>query len=162
MPNNSVEVYQETNPEEAMSYDDFYNDYMNTTHPDWNGRYPKYGTVSYYIAKAFSRDQKNAESKYQTYLDNLALRNEYNATQSARSYEKYMSDTQVQRAMKDYEAAGLNPYLLVNAGSVGSTSYGGTSIKSSYDRHREKKEEKSNKQAGLLILGLLNLMARLL
>lgn len=45
-------------------------------------------------------------------------------TNSARSYDQYMSNTSFSRLMKDIEAAGYNPWLALQS-NIGSASYGG-------------------------------------
>lgn len=56
--------------------------------------------------------------EYNAYLTNVANENEYKATQSARAWEEYMQGSQYQRAVKDLEKAGLNPWLAIQNGGV--------------------------------------------
>lgn len=103
-------------------------------------------------------DKKN-RAEYEAYLTNLENENEWKATQSARQYEEYMANTQVQRLMRDYEKAGLNPYLLLNSGSVGTASVP-TSAKSDYKRNKVEKDSGNAKSMALLLLALARLVAK--
>lgn len=85
------------------------------------------GGVSAYSA---TQQKKAAEEANSTNIDLARMANEsqiqqvretneFNAAeaQKARDWETYMSNTQIQRAMADYQAAGLNPLLAVPGGA---------------------------------------------
>lgn len=63
-------------------------------------------------------DLTNAANESQ--LQQVQATNEFNAAeaQKARDWNEYMSNTQVQRAMADYQAAGLNPILAATNGAA--------------------------------------------
>lgn len=155
---NSVESYINAQPEQAMSFEDYWRQsgyFGSDANPD---------SFSNKFFDFFSGDVKRARSEYETYLNNLNARNEFLASQSARAWDKMMDDSKVQRSMKDYEAAGLNPYLLINSGSVGGGS-SPTSTKADYKFDRNSKnQDKSNKMrdAALMLIALSRLAAALL
>lgn len=73
-----------------------------------------------------SRAAKN-QFEYQKYLDNSARIFSSSEAEKQRDWEKMMSDTAIQRAMADYKAAGLNPWLAVQNGGNGATVPAGAS-----------------------------------
>ena len=64
-------------------------------------------------ASAKRQQQNQANMDYAEYVRNEA------SAKSQRDWEEYMSNTQVQRAMKDIEAAGLNPWLAIQSAGFG-------------------------------------------
>lgn len=153
---NSVESYIDAQPEQAMTYEQFYQNIHGA------GSTP-YGLSNKFVNKFTDWDTK-AREDYDTYLQNLNARNEFKAVQSARQYEKMMDDTKIQRMMKDYEKAGLNPYLLVNDGGV-SASSAPSAAKADY-KYDRKKQEKNNdynmRDVALFFIALSRVAAALL
>lgn len=157
MPESSVDSYIGAQPEQAMSFDDYWkenNSYGTTSNPD---------QLMVKFLNFFTGEDKKVKRDYEAYLQNLNNRNEFNAVQSARAYEKMMDDSKYQRMMKDFEAAGLNPYLLVNNGGV-SASSAPSAAKGDYAIN--KKSENGNSQSGrniaLLLLAVAKIAASLL
>lgn len=163
MPDNysSGQVISEA-PEQALDYNTYYRNLMSDWHPNWSAsQIPDYGSVSYKIAKMFSKDQPKAEQMYQTYLDNLHARNEHKATQSARAFDEFMASTAYSRTFKDLENAGINPYMLVSSGSVSPT-YPGSSAKASYGSRKTGIEKTESNVKGRDIAFILLALAKLL
>lgn len=155
MPDSSVDSYINAQPEQAMNYADYYAQYSGYGTADYDNMWMK-------LIGGLSGVNKKMEDNYKTYLDNLNKRNEFLAQQSARAFDKMMDDTKTQRAMKDYEAAGLNPYLLLNNGGV-SASSAPTSAKANYDsKWNKEKSGSSGKDVALLLLAAARLVAALL
>ena len=158
MPESSVDSYIAAQPEQAMSFEDYWKQsgyFGSDSNPDaFHNKFFNF----------FSGDVNKARGEYETYLNNLNARNEYLATQSARAWDKMMDNSKIQRSIKDYEKAGLNPYLLINSGSIG----GGTAPTSAkadykYDRN-SKAQDKSNKlrDSALLLIALARIAAAVL
>lgn len=167
MPESSVDSYINAQPEEQnlLTFDDWFNE----THPNTAKAVNQFGGYRGFspamIWGNITGQKKQYEHEYETYkenyLANLKNRNEYLATQSANAFSKMMDDTKTARAMKDYERAGLNPYLLVNSGSIGSGSVP-SSAKADYStNHSDKKKDESRNKA-LILLALVKLAAALM
>lgn len=150
----SADSYINAQPEEAMSFH------------DWHEQY--YGSKGYLdpeslagrVSNFFDGIGNRERSEYQTYLDNLDRRNEFLSQQSARGYDKMMDDSKYQRMMKDFEAAGLNPYLIVNSGGV-SASSSPSGAKADYGKHQAYQNKSSNGDAGRNFALLLLAVARI-
>lgn len=120
MPDNSAAVVNEQ-PEQALDYSTWLK--SNDANPWMKGDQSFWSR----FFRFFDGSNKLNEQNYQAYLNNLNIRNEQRATQSARAWDELMSSTNYSRAFKDLEAAGVNPYLLLNSGGIPSTSVGGSS-----------------------------------
>lgn len=152
MPETSADSYINSQPETAVSFDDYWKD---------NNRYGTLDNPDQLMVRFlnfFTGEDKRVKREYDAYLQNLNNRNEFKAVQSARAYDKMMDDTKYQRMMKDFEAAGLNPYLLINNGGI-SASSAPSSSKGDYAIN--KKSESGNSQSGRNIALLLLAVARI-
>ena len=165
MADSSVDSYINAQPETIMDQDQYYQNWMHENYPTWSdSQIGHYGDANYKVAKFFGDNARNrfdSGKYYETYVANMNNRNELLATQSARAWDKMMDDTKVQRAFKDYEAAGLNPYLLVNSGSNISSS-APSSSKSDYGYKLAQSDKKNGRDTALIILALARLAAALL
>lgn len=148
----SADSYINAQPEQAISFHEWHKkNYGGYLDPDnWMGK----------LTNFFDGIGDRERSEYQTYLDNLDRRNEFLAQQSARGYDKMMDDTKYQRMMKDFEAAGLNPYLLVNNGGI-SASSSLSGAKADYGKHQAYQKKSSNGDAGRNFALLLLAVARI-
>lgn len=123
-----------------------------------------YGGANWDIGKFFGVSQiKGFEDEYENYLNNLNIRNEKKATQSARAWDEFMSNTAYSRGFKDLEAIGVNPYLLINSGSTPATAPGSAS-KASYSMKstREAASNTKGRDVALLLFALARVAAAIL
>lgn len=151
---NSVESYINAQPEQAMSLQDYWSSHGGTQ--DITDPQNKF-------ANLFTGKVDKIKNEYDTYLRNLFDRNEFLAQQSARGFDKMMDDTKTQRMMKDYAAAGLNPYLLVNNGGV-SASSAPSGAKADYSKEGRKVQQKTDngRNVALLLIAFARVAAALL
>lgn len=153
MPDNSA--FGVAQPEEAQTFEQWFSD----NYPGMNGGNP-YG----YDNVFFQGFYKNVKNQYDTYLANLENRNESIATQAANQWAAQREDTYYQRAIRDLEKAGINPYILVNEGSIGSSS-ASSATKASYNSPRGNdksfKTGESGRNVALLLLAAARLVAAL-
>lgn len=150
----SVDSYINAQPEEVMDFNSFFN---KTTGLSGNPN-----NFWYKIGNAFSGTTDAAKKEYEAYLTNVNNRNEFLAQQSARAWDKMMDDTKIQRQMKDLEAAGLNPYLTLNNGSITATS-APSSSKASYQAKQEaEKQSNAGRNIALLLLAVAKVAAAFL
>lgn len=159
----SVDSFINAQPETVLSKGDYYQQFMKAEHPGWSSSdIGQYNDINYKIAKFFGDPSRNKfESEYEAYLNNVNNRNERLATQSARAYDKWMDDTKYQRMFKDFEKAGLNPYLLVNNGSFSATAP--TSSKASYEaKQGSQKQTDSGRNFALILLAIARVAAALM
>lgn len=133
-----------------------------------------YGVIGN-IDNFFTGKRDQNEKNYDAYLQNLNTENawklnelnwqrELQATQSAREWDKMMSDTQYQRMAADLKAAGLNPWLALQSGvsgsSVPSSSKANVTSGKSSNYSRSSNEKKSGaRDLSLLLFALARLAA---
>ncbi|MCQ2795631.1 MAG: hypothetical protein MJ214_05505 [Bacilli bacterium] len=97
---------------------------------------------------AYEREKRNrANEDYNTRMANALEEARLN---SAREYERYMDSTKYQRAMKDAEKAGINPYTLLGSSSLATNA---SSSASAVQAHKSSYKGK-NKSSDLLTSAL--------
>lgn len=158
MPDNissGVQAAEVYSPEEAMSYADWLksndvNKWLTGDQSFWSR-----------IIRWYTGEDKKNEANYQNYLNNLNIRNENKALQSAYAYDEYMSNTAYSRAFKDLEKMGVNPYLLLNSGSTPSTTTGSSS-KPSYSVSKSgiKDAQSGDKEFATILLAIASLLTK--
>lgn len=158
----SVDSFINAQPETVLSKDEYWQQNYAGKMDGILKNPDHYNDINYKIAKFFgSADTNKFESEYEAYLDNVNNRNERFATQSARAYDKMMDDTKYQRMFKDFEKAGLNPYLLVNNGSFSATAP--SSSKANYEAKKAaQKQRDGGRNLALILLAVARVAAALL
>lgn len=149
----SADSYINAQPEQAMSFNDWKDQSVY--------RLLDTDSLTGKISNFFVGMGDRAKRDYQTYLDNLDRRNEFISQQSARGFDKMMDDTKYQRMMKDFQAAGLNPYLLVNSGGI-SASSSPSGAKADYGKSTglsKNKTGESGRNIALLLLAVARIAA---
>ena len=153
MISSATQASEAYEPEQAMSLQEFWSTHGGTQ--DITDPQNKF-------ANLFTGKIDRIKNEYQTYLDNLNLRNEQKAVQSARAWDEYMSNTAYSRAFADIERSGYNPYLLLNSGSTPSASVGSSS-KPSYNVSKsginDTKNSTKGRDAALILLALARIIA---
>lgn len=76
---------------------------------------------------------------------------------SARAWDEYMDSTQIQRRVKDIEAAGLNPWLAVQNGVSGS---GAPSVDVGGSARHKTSSKQSTSILGMLFLALAKIFTK--
>lgn len=113
-------------------------DYGNTNFGDW------------FLGSGGAKEQATRQGQ----LDYAQwIRNEASA-KAQRDWEEYMSSTQVQRAMKDVQAAGLNPWLALQSAGFGGSVPTGATATSAAGQATGSSGSGALAQAGTAALGL--------
>lgn len=99
--------------------------------------------------------QSHYAEDYQRYLGDLDKAYETRQTNSARAWDEYMQSTQVQRLVKDIEAAGLNPWLAVQSGLNAGSGYSSAGSGSSARYHVDSKKSDDGNILKIMLLALL-------
>lgn len=153
-------------PEAVMSKDEYWQTYKGQFYNGKATRAPDhYNDLNYRIAKFFGNGAESGfESAYEAYLNNVNVRNEQKAVQSARAYDEFMSNSAYSRGFADLERAGVNPYLLLNSGSTPSTSVGSSSkpeYKYSHGSTKDTDSKVKGRDFALVLLAIARLAAAL-
>lgn len=170
-------------PSNLMSKDEYWQEYKKQYY-DVPGNVMKapehYGDFNYEIAKFFQNGAEkgfdeayeaykaNWENDYNNYLNDINTYYENKAVQSARAFDEYMSNTAYQRAFKDLEKAGLNPYMLVGTSSIAPAS-STSSAKAEYSKRKASSgtsakgstSNRNGRDMALILLALARLFASL-
>lgn len=118
----------------VMSFDDFYKQYTGySTNP--------YG-IAGKIDNFFTGKTNSAEIAYQNYLADYEYQRNKADTSAANAITFAREDSQIQRLMQDYKAAGLNPYLLLNGGNISGGAVSSQAQRPEYKRGSSKSRSK--------------------
>lgn len=132
-------------PNSAMSKDEYYQEWNKTHALTGAGRHTS--SADSWLNKIFNPSQTaEFENAYKAYLTDIENSNNAGLEQWKMDYQKILDDTKYQRMVKDLEAAGLNPWLLLNnGGSAGQApAVVGSSSSLDYSRNDGKKSSRSD------------------
>lgn len=149
-------------PTSAKSFEEYASEAKHGNDASLDTNYGIFGN----IANFFTGSRDKYEKNYETYLQNINAENaakmndlqwqrELQATQSAREWDKMLSDTQYQRMVADLKAAGLNPWLAVQNGVSGSSVPNSGKAESSQGKSSQYKSSEKQKSSGMRDISLL-------
>lgn len=135
------------NTDQPVSYYDYYNAY-GKDHYQGYGNYLDLNPDGFLgkVRNFFTGQGSSAEREYQNYLAGYEYNKNAKATAAANAETYAREDSQVQRLMKDYAAAGLNPYSLLTGGNLSSGVVSSQAQRPSYKRgsYKKQKDQKSD------------------
>lgn len=127
------------------SFEDFYRENYDNQNPY---------SLGSKIGNFFSGEVSSAKDAYQNYLSNYEFARNQDAAAQANAATWQREDSAVQRAMGDYQSAGLNPYLLLN-GSGGISAASSPATKADYKRARAQEQESRAVSSAVKVLMLI-------
>lgn len=145
-------------PAYGIKFNDDHNSAGTTGTPDYMDYYNDAIGVAqeYRPGDLFTGNWLNRQSDLKREMGQLV----YNAEEARknREFQKYMSDTEVQRRVKDLEAAGFSPMMLLSGSGGASTPSGSAATGSGYKSTTSKKSGLGDLAAlAIRVLGLLAL-----
>lgn len=99
------------------------------------------------IDNFFTGKESAARQAYENYLSESEYKRNQAATSAQNELTFAREDSQIQRLMQDYKAAGLNPYMLLSGGNLSSGVVSSQASAPTYKRSSYKKEKKSGTSA---------------
>lgn len=127
--------------------DPYASEYIPGQHYDYSAYYGDSGIPNWWM-KMWGHDMSHQRDWDKTMEDRAYERA---SISSARAWDEYMDSTQVQRRVKDIEAAGLNPWLAVQNGISGS---GTPSVDTGGSAKHHTSSKQSSSVLGMLLMAL--------